>query len=391
MKAPPLRFKEFTTPWEEKKLGEITDIFDGTHQTPNYIAEGVPFYSVEHVTANNFKDTKYISEIVFQKEVQRVKIEKGDILLTRIGDIGTSRLVDWDVRASFYVSLALIKCRKNSIFSAFLNQFIAGDFFQNELWKKTIHVAFPKKINLGEIGNCLCSLPTLPEQEKIAEFLSAVDKKIEVLEKKVTLLKDFKKGAMQQVFSQKLRFYQPDGSPFTDWQEKKLGDVYKVSMGSSPNSNNYSENTNETVLIQGNADIKNYKVIPRIYTSEITKLCNKNDIIMTVRAPVGDLAIVDFQACLGRGVCAISANKFLFYLLMFYQMQNIWMRFSQGSTIDAVNRDDIISLIITLPSLPEQQKIAEFLSSLDEKMEATEAQLNQVRLFKKSLLQKMFI
>jgi len=185
--------------WEEKLLGEVSEIYDGTHQTPNYVADGVPFFSVEQVTANNFERTKFIAEDVFKKESKRVILERDDILMTRIGDIGTCRLIDWDVRASFYVSLALVKCDK-AVNSSFLNQFMSSVLFQRELWKRTIHVAFPKKINLGEVGNCMVQLPHPDEQQTIAEALSAMDAKIQAVTGQVEQMQTFKKGLLQQMF-----------------------------------------------------------------------------------------------------------------------------------------------------------------------------------------------
>ena len=185
--------------WEKKELKAISQIYDGTHQTPNYVEEGVPFYSVEHVTANNFTKTKFIAEDVYLAELKRVKLEKGDILLTRIGDIGTSRLIDWEVRASFYVSLALIKVKEMHS-SSFVNQYIKSPFFQRELHERTIHVAFPKKINLGEIGLCVIKVPCLEEQTKIANFLSAIDQKIAVVAQQIEQAKQWKKGLLQQMF-----------------------------------------------------------------------------------------------------------------------------------------------------------------------------------------------
>jgi type I restriction enzyme S subunit len=185
--------------WEKKKLGSITKIYDGTHQTPNYVSKGVPFYSVEHLTSNNFTDTKFISEEVFIHENKRVCLEKGDILMTRIGDIGTCRLIVWDVRASFYVSLALIKSNKIAT-SGFLTYFMSSIYFQRELHKRTIHVAFPKKINLGEIGNCMIAIPCIKEQEKIADFLMSIDKKIEAVAQQIDLTEQFKKGLLQKMF-----------------------------------------------------------------------------------------------------------------------------------------------------------------------------------------------
>ena len=185
--------------WDEKQLGEITKIYDGTHTTPKYRETGIPFYSVEHLTRNDFLNTKFIAEDVFEKENKRVKLEKNDILMTRIGDVGTSVHLNWDVRASFYVSLALIKNSEN-FSSSFLKQFIESDYFQRELYKRTIHVAFPKKINLGEIGNCLVKLPCLAEQKKIATFLTKIDEKIQQINTQITQAETFKKGLLQQMF-----------------------------------------------------------------------------------------------------------------------------------------------------------------------------------------------
>jgi len=186
--------------WEEKKLKAIARIYDGTHSTPAYTDTGVPFYSVEHLTRGSFHKTKFISEAVFEKENKRVKLERGDVLMTRIGDIGTSRHLDWDVRASFYVSLALIKLQQNLMIPEFAHQSISARYFQLELWKRTIHVAFPKKINLGEIGECEIKVPSLAEQTKIADFLSAIDRKIEAVANQITETQTYKRGLLQQMF-----------------------------------------------------------------------------------------------------------------------------------------------------------------------------------------------
>lgn len=186
--------------WEENQLGTIVKVYDGTHMTPDYQDQGIPFYSVEHVTNNNFSETKYISKEVFEKENKRVKLEKGDILMTRIGDIGTPKYIDWDVEASFYVSLALLK-QSTKINSLYLSHYIKSDSFQSELHQRTIHVAFPKKINLGEISNCLVRYPCVAEQTRIADFLMAIDDKITHTKAQLAAIKQYKQGLLQQMFA----------------------------------------------------------------------------------------------------------------------------------------------------------------------------------------------
>lgn len=194
----------FEGDWKEIEVGKLTKIFDGTHSTPKYVDKGIPFYSVEHLTRNDFSITKYISEEVFEKENKRVKLEKNDILMTRIGNIGTAKCLTWDVQASFYVSLALFKSNKQ-FDSNYLSYYINSNEFHRELWKRTIHVAFPKKINLGEIGHCLVKLPSLEEQQKIAAVLTNADQELELLEQQLADLKQEKKALMQQLLTGKKR------------------------------------------------------------------------------------------------------------------------------------------------------------------------------------------
>lgn len=185
--------------WEEKRFNKIANIYDGTHQTPKYVEKGIPFYSVENITNNDFINVKFVSEEEYIKNNRKRKIEENDILMTRIGNIGESKLIDWEIIADFYVSLALIKL-KDRIYPSYINQFIKSKFFQKELDKRTLKVAFPQKINLTEISECLIKLPVLEEQQKIADFLSSIDTKIEKIEKEFENLKEFKKGLLQQMF-----------------------------------------------------------------------------------------------------------------------------------------------------------------------------------------------
>lgn len=257
--------------WKPVAFGRISKIYDGTHQTPFYVESGVPFYSVEHITSNNFSDTKYISEDVYLAESKRVKIEKGDILMSRIGDIGTARYVDWEVRASFYVTLALIKCihEVNAKFIAFL---INSAMFKREILKRTLQVAFPNKINLGDISKCESIIPPLIEQNRIVAVLETWDRAIEKFERKIKLKKLVKKGLLQHVLTGKKRL-----PGFSDkWQIKPLGKICEITTGKkdvnegSPfgkypfftcaknhtYSDSYSFDT-EAILIAGNGEVGN--------------------------------------------------------------------------------------------------------------------------------------
>lgn len=179
----------------------------------------------------------------------------------------------------------------------------------------------------------------------------------------------------------KLRFKE-----FTDeWKENKLHDIAKITMGQSPNSENYTYDSSDTLLIQGNADLYNGKVIPRLFTKQITKTCDKEDIIMTVRAPVGDIAISDYYACIGRGVCSIKSSKFIYHYLDYLKEKGYWKKISKGSTIDSITSDNIKSLIIKTPSKKEQEKIIRTIDLINKKIELQTRKIKALKLFKKGL------
>ncbi|HEM5180779.1 TPA: restriction endonuclease subunit S, partial [Streptococcus suis] len=111
-------------------------------------------------------------------------------------------------------------------------------------------------------------------------------------------------------------------------------------MGQSPDSKNYTNNPLDNILVQGNADLKNGNVEPRVWTTQITKIAEKGDIIVSVRAPVGDVAKTSYKVVLGRGVAGIKGNDFIYQTLIRMKQFGYWMKLSTGSTFESINSGD---------------------------------------------------
>ena len=190
--------------WEVRKIKDFAKVYDGTHQTPHYVEVGIPFYSVENITANDFQHTKLISEEEHILLTTKVRIEKGDILMTRIGSIGDCKYVDWEPNASFYVSLALIKCDK-SVDAKFVSYYSNSLQFKKELELRSLITAIPQKINLGPISEIVLFMPSKQEQTAIANILSSMDKEIETLNTKLEKYRNLKTAMMQQLLTGKIR------------------------------------------------------------------------------------------------------------------------------------------------------------------------------------------
>ncbi|GAB2023191.1 restriction endonuclease subunit S [Pseudolactococcus yaeyamensis] len=180
---------------------------------------------------------------------------------------------------------------------------------------------------------------------------------------------------------------------YTDaWVKCELGKKVNIVMGQSPDSNNYIERPiqNSKILVQGNADLKNGWVYPRIWTTQVTKEAEPNDLILSVRAPVGDIGKTQYSIVLGRGVAGIKGNEFLFQYLTKLHLSGYWSTVSSGSTFESINSNDISSVEIYFPLVEEQTKIGEFFKHLDNLITVNERELNKLKDLKKSYLEKMF-
>ena len=388
MFVPKLRFKEFDGDWSSEKLGML---FSKRRAKGT---EGLPTYSV---TLND--------GIVNREDLDRetvTNLAPDEHLLVKQGDLAYNMMRMWQgalglaptdgIVSPAYV---VLKPDNKKTSSSFFEYYFKKNRQIHNFWAYSQGLTEDRlRLYFDDFKLIPINVPSKEEQTKISSFLSNVDVKINLLTQKHELLSQYKQGMMQKLFSQQIRFKANDGSKFVEWEEKKLIEIAYVTMGSSPKSENYNENFIGLPLLQGNADIKKRRSKPRIYTSEITKKCNVGDILLSVRAPVGYVAISDHNACIGRGLCSIHTKNsysqaFLYQWLLSYELA--WSSLSQGSTFDSVNSDQIKKIVFQLPCIEEQTKIANFLSAIDQKIEVIAQQIEQAKQWKKGLLQQMFV
>ena len=174
------------------------------------------------------------------------------------------------------------------------------------------------------------------------------------------------------------------------WEQRKLDDISKITMGQSPDGSTYSKVPTGHILVQGNADLQNGWVKPRIWTTQVTKTAEAGDLIMSVRAPAGAMGKTAYDVVIGRGVAAIKANEFTFQLLLKLDVDGFWKNYSCGSTFDSLNSGNIRNAQINIPKIEEQQKIGKVLHSLDTLVTLHQRKLDKLQNVKKACLVKMF-
>jgi type I restriction enzyme, S subunit len=348
---------------------------------------GVPLISVGEIRNGFFRITEhtpFVPEIVVKRLPQYV-LRRGDIVFGRKGAVERSALVEAEQEGWFLGSDGIsirpsIKCHAKYLAFQFQSHRVISWLIQNAIGTTMA------SLNQEILSKVVIPLPpTKTEQESIACTLSDIDALIESLDRLLTKKRQIKQGAMQELLTGKKRL-----ATFNNkWEEKYLGDVAEIVMGQSPKSSCYNNRGQGLPLIQGNADILNRQTIKRIFTTEVTKRGKYGDIIMSVRAPVGEIARAVFDACLGRGVCAIRYdNDFLYHYLIWRESD--WVGLSKGSTFDSVNSADIRSFKLFIPNEPQEQiEIANILSDMDAEIGSIESKLTKTRQLKQGMMHEL--
>lgn len=166
----------------------------------------------------------------------------------------------------------------------------------------------------------------------------------------------------------------------TTWEQRKLGDVVPITMGQSPDGSTYSDTPGDYILVQGNADLQNGWVTPRIWTSQVTKKADAGDLIMSVRAPAGAMGKTAYNVVIGRGVAAIKGNEFIYQLLVKMNSNGYWKVLSCGSTFESLNSDNIKNADVLIPDVAEQEKIGEYFVNLDRLITLHQCELDKLKI-----------
>lgn len=415
MKVPKLRFRGFEDGWSQQLLGDLLTFKNGVNAAKEQYGSGYKFINVLDIIQNDFITHDVIlGEVeLSDKEVEKNEVRYGDILFQRSSEtreeVGQSNVyLDRDKTAVF--GGFVIRGRgKKEYDPSFMNGMLKTDQARKEI---TTRSGGSTRYNIGQesLEAVTVFIPTLPEQQKIAGFLSAVDEKLQHLNRKKELLQQYKKGVMQKLFpstgsgqAPELRFKREDGSDYEDWEEKRLGDVCgNIGYGLNAASKEF-DGKNQYLRIT-DIDENSRKFDKSSVTSpegELSEnyLLKEGDLLFArTGASVGKSylyhpndGIVYFAGFLIRFRVKKANASFIYYQTLSYKYDK-WVRvMSMRSGQPGINAEEYKTFKMKLPCLEEQQKIASFLSSLDEKIDAVSAQIELTQQFKKGLLQEMFV
>lgn len=397
-KIPKIRFMNFNDKWKYKILGEISNSIEYGLNASAKDFDGIHKYlritDIDDSSRLFLTDKLSSPDVNFTEEdYENYKLQINDLLFARTGaSVGKTYLYR-ESDGEVYFAGFLIRARLHDSYD--------GNFiFQQTLtdkYKQFIEITSQRSgqpgVNGKEYGDWKIGMTSYPEQSAIGSLFRTLDDLLANYKDNLTNYQSLKATMISKMFpkaGQTVPEIRLDGFE-GEWENKILSEVTNITMGQSPKSENYTDNPNDYILVQGNADIKDKQVVPRLWTTEVTKTAEIGDIILTVRAPVGDIGKTDYNVVIGRGVAAIKGNDFIFYTLEKMKMTGFWNRFSTGSTFESISSNDIKEAIIQIPTLKEQQAIGSYFSNLDNLINSHQEKISQLETLKKKLLQDMFI
>lgn len=428
MNIPKLRFSEFSAPWVEKGLGELLEFKNGINASKEQYGKGVKFINVLDILNNDFiTHDKIIGSVdVEQDVVEKYPVNYGDILFQRSSEtreeVGSANVyLDKEHIATF--GGFVIRGRKIGEYNpVFLNKLLKTDASRDAITSKS---GGSTRYNVGQeiLSSIKLLFPEIPEQTRIATFLTAVDSKLQALKKKKSLLEEYKKGVMQRIFlnyddidiqenydneksksikvhhknhSSRLRFKDENGKDFPKWEEKYGSDLFE----SISNKNHNSDLPILAISQEFGAvprEMINYQISVTDKSIDGYKVVEKGDFIISLRSFQGGIEYSNY-----KGICSpayiilrskveIENTFYRYYFKTDFYIQQLCSKLEGIRDGKMISYKYFSEIGLPYPSLPEQAKISNFLSSLDEKIKQVAELVEATETWKKGLLQKMFV
>ena len=372
--------------WVENVLGDIYT----ERKEPG--KEGLPLLMV---SIHSGVSDGEVGEKDLPKRFKRIE-DKSQYKRAVVGDLVFNMMRAWQgaigsVRTEGMVSPAYVVAKPNDMVDPlFMDYYMKTNRMVHTIHQQSYGVTdFRLRLYWESFAPIPCVLPPAREQKKIAEILTTQGKVIELEQQKIEEIIKVKRFFLEKMFPKKgkavpeIRF-----KGFTDpWEQRKLGDTVQITMGQSPDGSTYSDVPSDYILVQGNADLQNGWVFPRVWTSQMTKKADVGDLIMSVRAPAGAMGKTAYNAVIGRGVAAIKGNEFIYQLLVKMDSDGYWKALSCGSTFESLNSDNIKNADMLIPDVSEQEKIGEYFANLDRLITLHQRKLEEEKEKKKALMQ----
>lgn len=412
MIAPKLRFSEFKDEWFDYSVNDFAEtVTSGSRDWAKYYSKsGDKFIRMTNLVRKgiylNLDDLKFVNLPIDSNEGKRTSLQHGDILVSITAELGKIGWIPNDLGTAYINQHTALIRTNDKIDSKFLAYLLSTEKYNNQI--NGLNDSGAKAgLNLSTLRNFkFVASQDKKEQTKIAEFLSVVDDKISQLSRQLELLKQYKKGVMHKIFSQEIRFKNDNGEDFGEWEKHSLKVLLNKivdNRGKTPETSLDEKIPLIEVNAIGNKSINYSKILKHVsnetYKTWFRSHIEENDVLFST---VGNTAMCSIfygekLACIAQNIVGLRANHqfitgdFLYYLLTEEKNNRLFKSIEMQAVQPSIKVSQMIDLVFNVPTIQEQEKIAEFLTAIDERIDHTTAQLTHTKQWKKGLLQQMFI
>lgn len=381
--------------WKEYRIGEIcetqTGPFGSQLHNEDYVAVGTPIVTVEHLGCKNFttQNLPFVSD-EDSKRLSKYTLKEGNLVFSRVGSVDRCSYVSAPYDGWLFSGRCLrVRPKDNDVLDS---QFLYYHFSNEKVKTFIRNIAFGAtmpSINTKLLNEVPISLPSLSEQKKIADILSSLDEKIETNRKINARLEELAQANFKSWFID----FEPFGGKMPeDWQTGALSNIAQIIMGQSPSGESINNQQEGMIFYQGKSEFGERFPSVKNYTSNITRIAPQNSILLSVRAPVGDVNITLNQCCIGRGIASINykdgSNSYLYLLLK--SKSDYFDIFDNGGTVfGSINKKGLEEMPIIIPSSPTIKEFNEIISPIDKEIERRYNESTRLASLRDTLLPKL--
>lgn len=391
--------------WKEYKLGELYDVHNGLSKGGKFFGSGYPFLSFSTVFKNYFLPQELTNLVQSsEKEQSNFSINEGDVFITRTSEsadeLGMSSVALKDYPNATYNGFTKRLRPKGvvEIYPKYIGYYLRSPKFRYNFYGITSSMSTRASLSNGDLLNMIVILPPYATQQKIANILSSLDDKIEVNRRINEQLEELAGALFKSWFV--------DFEPFKDgefvdselgmipkgWKVGTLRDIAGVVMGSSPAGSSYNTEGNGSIFYQGRTDFGFRFPCIRMYTTEPKRFAESNSVLLSVRAPVGDVNIAFEKCCIGRGLASIKSNcnadSYTYYLMK--SLKPILDNYNnEGTVFGCINKDALNNLSIVVPTIDIIKEFEQIVSSFDVEIRRRSEETHHLTTLRDTLLPKL--
>lgn len=384
--------------WQETMLGETVEKiamgpFGSNIKVATFLSEGIPIISGDHLRGIRLEDKEY--NFISEEHANRLKganVYRGDVIFTHAGNIGQVAYIPNNSKFERYVISQrqfYLRCNTKKLSPEFVTYYFKSREGQHKLLANASQAGVPSIARPASyLKSLTIPLPPLIEQRAIAAILSSLDDKIELLREQNKTLEETAQAIFREWFG-RYSVDRPEELP-RGWRVGRLGDEFEIIMGQSPSGESYNEQGDGMIFFQGRAEFQDRFPKTRLYTTEPKRMAEKFDVLVSVRAPVGDINVASEECCIGRGLAAVRGENTSYTLYKIKSLKEVFDKFeAEGTVFGSINKNSFSGIAVVIPMEELTGKFENVVNPLDQKIFNNYSQIQTLSTLRDELLPRL--